>query len=77
MHIRVVKVDLSRVEAQLERIADILEGVLGATDPLLPHFTQMPDEKDVVRTFYTDDRQEIIDYHLRKLGKEPSSTPKQ
>ena len=71
MHIRVVKVDLSRVEQQLERIADLLEGMLGSTDPLHTIDDYTIPENEVERIIYSNDRQEIIDHHVQRLGKEP------
>lgn len=71
MQLRILKVDLTETEKQLRRIADALEGILGATDPIRPLYSldQLPEENDRQRVFYSDDRQEIIDHHLRKLGK--------
>lgn len=59
----------------LERIADALEGILGATDPIPAQPSDFPG-KDIERVFYTDDRREIVDHLMRKLGKErgPSTT---
>lgn len=55
---------------QLERIADLLEGLLESTNPLnQAKFSDFPEEKSKQRVFYTDDREEIIDHHLHRLGK--------
>ena len=69
MAVKIVRVNLVEVEKQLTRIADLLEGILGATDPIPAHWTDFPEEKDKQRVFYSDDRAEIIEHHLRKRGK--------
>jgi hypothetical protein len=60
MNIRIVRVDLSDTNKQLERIADLLEGILGATDPANSYFDRLPVEDDVERVLYTNERDEII-----------------
>lgn len=67
MNVRIVKVDLSGVERQLERIADLLEGILGATDPI-KQYDMLDDNAE--RAFYTNDAEEIIRHKLHRLGKE-------
>ena len=69
MNIRIVRVDTSGIEKHLERIADALEGILGATDPIPATPDDFPGDRDTERVFYNDDGQEIIDYHLQRLGK--------
>ena len=64
-----MRVDLSGVERQLERIAEALEGILGATDPIPASMGDFPGDSDVQRVFYTNETQEIVDYHLGRLGK--------
>ena len=62
---------MTRIETQLTRIADLLEGILGATDPV-NHATlaDFPGD-DIERVMYNDDRKEIVEWHLRRMGKEP------
>lgn len=74
MNIRIVKLDLTETNEQLRRIADLLEAMLGATDPLRQWVA--PDE-NVERVFYTNDRQEIIENWMNKLGKGHLSTRKE
>lgn len=63
---------LERIEIQLRRIADLLEGVLEATDPIRPltSLDQLPEERSKVRAFYTDEEGDIVKEQLRRLGKE-------
>jgi hypothetical protein len=60
MNIRIVKLDLTETNKQLERIADLLEGILGATDPIPAHWTDFPEDKEKERVMYSSDRDEII-----------------
>lgn len=78
MNLRILKLDLSETNEQLRRIADALEGILGATDPLHP-VTQLGDVPELgVHVEYTNDAQEIVEHHLRRLGKElRERTPKE
>ena len=71
MNIRIVKLDLTETNKQLERIADLLEGMLGSTDPLRTIDDYTFPENEVERIIYSNDRQEIIDHHVQRLGKEP------
>lgn len=62
--------ELEYVGYQLERIASVLEGLLESTNPLnQASFSDFPEDLDKKRVFYTDDRQEIVDHHLHRLGK--------
>ena len=71
MNIRILKLDLTETNKQLERIADLLEGMLGSTDPLRTIDDYTIPENEVERIIYSNDRQEIIDHHVQRLGKEP------
>lgn len=59
--------DLHEIAFQLARIADMMEGLRESTNPL-DQWAE-PDDESVVRAFYTDERQEIIDDQLQKMGK--------
>lgn len=62
--------ELQYIGYQLERIASLLEGLLESTSPLnQASFSDFPEESDKQRIFYTNDTQEIIDHHLRRMGK--------
>ena len=69
MNIRIIKVDLSETNEQLKRIADLLEGILAATNPIPSSINDFPEERDKQRVFYPDDKQEIVDYYLDSIGK--------
>jgi hypothetical protein len=69
--VRVIKADLSGVELQLSRIADLLEGILRATDPLQKWEGYAPMEDEPVnRVFVNNEDEEIVQTHLRRLGRE-------
>lgn len=69
MNVRLTKLELAGVEKQLERIADMLEQLLYATNP--PNLmTADPEDNPEKRIFYTDEAEEIIRYKLARMGKE-------
>lgn len=70
MNIRIVRLDLTETNEQLRRIANALEGILGATDPIPAGIEDFPNEPDRQRVFYTDDMEEIVAHHVTRLGKE-------
>jgi hypothetical protein len=70
VNIKILKTELAGVEKQLERIADLLEGILGATDPIPANMQDFPEDSDTERVFYTDERREIVEYHVNRLGRE-------
>ena len=55
---------------QLGRIADFLEGINRATNPV-EQWTGMPDEDNTERVFYSNEDKDIVDYHVQRLGKRP------
>lgn len=65
----VIKIDLTGVEYQLERIAELLEGLITTTNPLNDYDTLATDEETGV--FYSDDDQEIISERLARMGRSP------
>lgn len=69
MHIKVVRLDLTETNVQLKRIADLLEGILGATEPHELHLSDLPELDEAQRLFYTNDAEEIITHKLARLGK--------
>jgi len=77
MNIRLVKLDLTETNEQLRRIANLLEGILGATNQLPLQMSDFPEEEAKERLFYTSNDEEIIAHKLKLLGKEyKPSTPK-
>ena len=75
MNIRIVKVDVSGIETQLMRIADMLECLIYATNPPDQAFTEIEDKPEN-RAFYTNDDEEIIAHKLRQMGREYRPRPK-
>lgn len=67
MQLKVVKLDLSSVSLQLERIADALEGILAASNPLPPDVVIEDDPAKTVS--YGNENLDIIREHLSRLGK--------
>ena len=70
MNIRIVKLDLEPIRLELARIADALEGLRESTNPeWVAQASDFPGEKDVVRTFYSNEEEEIIQQKLDKIGR--------
>lgn len=59
---------LTEISFNLARIADFLENINAATNPLNQWTT--PDDDKVVRTMYSNEDEEIVAHHLKLLGKE-------
>lgn len=75
MNIRIVRLDISETNRQLERIADLLEAILASTNPIPAQLSDFPGEEEAM-VFYSDDREEIIQTTLNRLGKGHLSTKK-
>lgn len=60
---KVINLNLDGVERQLERIANLLEQIL-ISDKLDDYVPPQPGD-----VYYTDEEEEIVEYHLRKVGK--------
>lgn len=67
MNVRVVKVDLSGVEQQLERIANMLEQLVYTTNPPAQAFEF--DDTPEKRVFYSSDAEEIVRHKLTQMGR--------
>jgi hypothetical protein len=65
MKLRVITVDLAGVEQQLARIADALEGLLKASDPLPPDLEVEDDPNKTV--FYSDETEDLIRERMARL----------
>lgn len=68
MILKIVKLDVSGIELQLSRIADVLEGLIKSTDPI-SYDTPATDENTGV--FYSDDEQDIVSERLIRMGRSP------
>jgi hypothetical protein len=53
------------------RIADTLDILAEISNPIRPLEQALPGEENRIRAFYTNERQEIIDEHIRRMGREP------
>lgn len=61
--------ELKEIAFQLARIADMMEGLRESTNPL--NQWAEPDDDSVPRVSYSNEEQEIVAHHLRRMGKEP------
>ena len=58
-----------RATIALERIANALEGLLESTNPIRGQ-DMTPIDDSVKRVFYSDEVQDMVQFHLKRMGKE-------
>jgi hypothetical protein len=68
VRLHVHKANLSEVEKQLTRIADLLEGLLNASNQQSLPLDAFPEDK-TERVTYHNDKDEIVEYHVQRLGR--------